>query len=503
MAAAVNDLVTKFSFVGSLKPQENFNSNLKASLGLLGGLAVGIVSATTLFAAWTTSVTESIDPMVQLSRETDVTIASIQELGFAASQNGSSLDAVQSSIRELTKRAGEFARTGAGPAAEAFLQLGISVRDSAGNMKTADVIMTDLSGTLQSFNKAEQADILDKLGIDPSMIQLLNQSSKAMNELREKARALGTITKEQADAAASLNDSNTTLKFGMQALQNQIATGFAPVMQGITESTIDFLIANKDLIKNGINALGKGLIVAMGFVKRMTPVVLGVAAAFGIWKIANIGVAATLGLIFAPAVLIAAGIAAIALVVDDLIVAFNGGNSVIRDFIMQWTGFDIVPALKAGVEMIKKFSSAVVADFIRIRDLLFGVFSGIGDIWAGDFSSGFGKLKDSLFGFIKLLKGTFIGAFSFIADQFSQLIPGFVSDLFKDESLAQASGFSGGRNGAVNNGVTNNSQSTANINQTNSISVYSSSPEQAGQAVYSYQNRQLKETRSYYNRGGL
>lgn len=501
--AAVNDLITKFSFVGSLKPQESFNSNLKVSLGLLGGLAVGISSATTLFVAWTTSVTEAIDPMVQLSRETDVTIAAIQELGFVASQNGSSLDAVKSSISELTKRAGEFARTGGGSASEAFLQLGISVVDASGKMKTADRIMNDVRKSMQGFNKAEQADLLDKLGIDKSMIQLMNQSGEAIDALREKARALGTITKEQADAAASLNDSNTTLKFGIQSLQNQIATGFAPVMQSITEGTIDFLMANKDLIKNGINALGKGLIVAMGFVKRMTPVVLGVAAAFGIWQIANIGVAATLGLIFAPAVLIAAGIAGIALVVDDLIVAFNGGNSVIRDFIMQWTGFDIVPSLKAGVEMIKKLFSDAVDDFIKIRDLVFGIFDGIGDIWAGDFSRGFGKLADSLFGFIKLLKDSFLGAFSFIADHFSKLIPGFIGDLFEDESTTQTTGFSGGRNGAVNNGVTNNSQSTANVNQTNSINVYSSSPEQAGQAVYSYQNRQLKETRSYYNRGGL
>jgi len=125
MAAEINELLTKFSFVGSLKPLEGFNKNLKSSLKLLAGMSTAIVGAAAGFAAWTSSVTAAIDPMVQLSRETGASIASIQELGFAASQNGSSLEAVQSSIKELTKRAGEFARTGGGPAAESFMQLGV------------------------------------------------------------------------------------------------------------------------------------------------------------------------------------------------------------------------------------------------------------------------------------------------------------------------------------------------------------------------------------------
>ena len=112
--SAINEIVTRFSFVGSLDPQTSFNQNLGSSIKLLAGVSTAIVGAAAGFTAWTISVTETIDPMVQLARETDVTIAKQQELGFAASQNGSSLNAVQSSISELTKRAGEFARTGGG-----------------------------------------------------------------------------------------------------------------------------------------------------------------------------------------------------------------------------------------------------------------------------------------------------------------------------------------------------------------------------------------------------
>lgn len=500
--AAVNDLVTKFSFVGSLKPQESFNKNLGASVGLIAGVSTAIVGATGAFIAWTTSVSEAIDPMVQLSRETDVSVDAIQELGYAASQNGSDIDAVMSSIKELTKRSGEFARTGGGSASEAFLQLGVNVRDANGKLKTADKLMMDVSRSMQSYSKAEQADLLDKLGINSSMIQLLNQSGDAIDSLRNKAQALGTITKEQADAAASLNDSNTTLKFGLQGLQNQIATGMAPVLKEITEGTIDFLIANKDLIKNGIKSLGKGLIAITGFIKRMTPVVLIVAAAFGIWQIANFGVAASLALIFSPIVLITAGIIGIALVIDDLIVAFNGGNSVIAEFISQWLGFDIVPALRAAVAGVIAFSKEIFKVFIAVKDLVTGVFSGIGDIWRGDFTKGLGKMSDALSGYLIFLKNSFIDAFGFIANAFADLIPGFVTDLFSD-APEPADGFRGGNNGAVNNGVSNQSNQTVNINQSSNANVYTTDSEAAGKSVYNYQAQQHKETKQYYNRGGM
>ncbi|VFS74620.1 Uncharacterised protein [Kluyvera cryocrescens] len=40
--AIVNELITKFGFVGNLAPQEAFNANLKASIGLLATMGAAI-----------------------------------------------------------------------------------------------------------------------------------------------------------------------------------------------------------------------------------------------------------------------------------------------------------------------------------------------------------------------------------------------------------------------------------------------------------------------------
>lgn len=478
--SVVNEMITKFSFVGSLKPQESFNQNLKSSIKLLGGFALGVKGAVGLMHAWTLSVTEAIDPMVQLSRETDVAVGWMQEMGYAASQNGSGLDQVMSSTRELNKRLGEFVRTGGGPASETLLQLGINARDSNGQVKNAGQVIDELGGRLRRFSRGEQADILDKLGIDPSLIQLLNQSGEAIDSLREKARALGTITKEQADAAASLNDSNTTLRFGFTALQNQIAVGLAPVIQQATEGFIEFLMAHKDLIRDGIKALSESIIALGGFIDRMTPIVLTAAAAFGMWKVASVGLGTVLGAIFSPVYLITGAIVGVALAVDDLVVAFRGGNSVIREFILDWTGFDITPALQKSVAAVKEFISTAIEQF----KMLFSLISdfNFSEIWERMYQS-------------------FINVFSKIYDSLLS-----IGDFFKLEnfSLPDLNPFDSSVDNAVDR-VSGGSvlSSSATVSQTNDIKIYTSDPVSAGKAVSDYSERKLKETRQYFNRGGM
>jgi len=80
--------------------------------------------------------------------------------------------------------------------------------------------------------------------------------------------------------------------------------------------------------------------------KRLAPFILTAGAAFTIATIGTSGFAAALGFLISPAVLITAGILAIALVLDDLIVAFQGGNSLIANFFKEFFGWDIQPILQ-------------------------------------------------------------------------------------------------------------------------------------------------------------
>lgn len=503
--AVVSELVSKFSFIGSLTPQKEFNSNLKLSIGLLAGAGAGLAAAAGGFFAWTSSVLDTIDPLAQLNRETGVAVESIQALGFAASVNGSSTEALTGTFREMSKRLGEFVQTGGGPAKEIIEKLGISVRDAEGNVRSADDVFLGLSDTLQGLSRAEQANVLDKLGIDQSLIQLVSLSADEVGKLTDRARSLGIVTQEQADSAAAFNDSLTTLKFGLSGIQNAVAVGFAPALTRLTERFIGFLEVNKDLIQNGLTWLGEVLEATIGFVERIAPVVLTAAAAFGVWWLATGGLVAIMGVLLSPVVLIGLGIAALLLIVEDLIVAFNGGESAIRKFFLEFLGFDIVPIMQGIVDafmwMIDTVSGLLAPWFASIG----GLFSAVIKVFKGDFA---GALDD--------LKLAFSAFGDFVLGIISGLLPDWVLQYLGSDqpppgqgSLPSGSGQDRldvpmlSPNDAVALGMPGNtSNTTSNIEQQVQINVSSSDPKQAGAAVNDALQEQLKNAKTQANRGG-
>ena len=489
--AVVSELVSKFSFIGSLTPQKEFNANLKLSVGLLAGAAAGIAAAAGGMFAFVSSQTQAADALTDFNAETGIAVERAQELGFAAMMTGSSAEAMTASLAGLSKVAGDASR-GLGRGRKAFDELGISVTDAAGNVKTADVLFNELRESFARLGTSAgaQKSIIASLGLDPSTLQLLNATSEEVDVLIEKAQALGVVTHEQAEAAAAFQDSLGIAQFGVSALGQQIAISLAPAMHGITDRFVDFLIANKDLIRDGLTWLGEVLVSTVGFIERMAPVALAAAAAFVAWQLATGGLVAILGVLLSPVVLITAGIVALLLIVDDLIVAFNGGQSVIRDFFLEFLGFDIVPIMQGIVDaflwMIDTVSGLLEPWFAALG----GLFSAVINVFKGNFT---GALDD--------LKLAFAAFGDFVLGIVSGLLPDWVLQ-YLDGGQESAPGLSPNDAITIGGGGVSNSNSTSNIDQQNQITVYSSDPKQAGAAVNDALQEQLRNAKTQANRGG-
>lgn len=435
--AIVNELITKFGFIGNLAPQETFNANLKASIGLLAGLGAAIAGSAAGVAGWVTSVSQSIDPLVQFSRETGVAIETVQSLGYAASVNGSSVDALQASLGEMTKRVGEFVSTGEGEAKDVAERLGLQFKDMNGQVKNSDVIFRELADKLHGMSQAEKFSVLDKMGIDRSMVQLLSMTGEEISSLQNKAEALGVVTQDQADQFAAYNDSLTTLGKGFDGIKFQVAVGFVPVLKDLVDGFTDFLIANKDLIKNGLAHFGEIIFSVMGMIRRFLPIIGLITTGFVAWKIAAIGLRTVLATIFSPVVLITAAIIAVVLVIDDLLTAMEGGQSVIADFFKDNWGIDIVPALKEAKASLMAFINYAIGVFKPLADAIASMFRMVWHLITGAFTGDFQdamkdaqNIFDSLIAFITgafgvvgdAIKYVFGDAGSFVVDVFTTAI---------------------------------------------------------------------------------
>jgi hypothetical protein len=497
--ATVTELVTKFSFQGSSAPLSKYNATLGKGIGLLAGFATTTAAATAAFAKWTSGVLAAEQPLINLSSQTGIAVETIQELGYVASVSNSSIGAMNSTLEGLSEKIGEAAQKGS----EDFSRLGISVRDANGNIKNANTLLLEVGQRFRQLNlsMSEQQSFAEALGIDPSLLTLLNRSSSEIRNLRAEARELGILTKEQTEQAMEYNDSMTRMNTVMDSVRRLAAVGLAPQMEELTKRFTTLIKENKDWVIDGIQASSKGLMNLMDAFKRLAPFMAVLIASFVTAKVATLGFSGALGVLFSPAVLIAAGIAGILLVLDDLIVAFRGGKSVIRDFFLEFFNFDIQPVLVGIVDGFMQLFETLKGLANGWLAALGGIFSGIGSILKGNFMQGLDDLNEAYFIWIDSLaeafKDMFGGVFDWLRDKISGLIPDWLVDFIRiDVALPDPSMRPGGGN-QVSNQTSNRTE--VNVQQ----NIRTNDPERAGRVAADSLQRQLEDTQTQTNRGGM
>lgn len=398
MAVITNDIVTRFAFQGSIAPLSQFNASLGGSLKLLAGMTAGLVGVAGATTAWVTSITKGNDKLIQLSRNTGVAIETIGELGFAASVTGSSTEALEGSIGSLSQKIGEAATRGS----EDFARIGISVRDAAGNVKSADQVLLEFGKKTRGLSREQKLDFASKLGIDQSLIQLLSKSSGEIDTLRKEAIKLGRVNTEQADKMAAYNDSVTRFKAGLDGLKNQIAIGLIPVITNVAGKIADF-VEGLDFSAIGAS-FKKGFDVVFQAIKDLAPFALAFVGHLALMKLSAIGFTGVLaGLklalghvvvfgiravammtaLLSPVVLATAAVVAIGLAIQDVMTAFRGGESVIAGWYESLFQRDLVADLTAAFEIMKGAVEVILTPLKAMWDLVSNIAGGIAGFAAG------------------------------------------------------------------------------------------------------------------------
>ncbi len=371
--ATATELVTKFVFQGSTQPLTNFNNSLTDTISIAKTSALALAGAGAGMFAFVSSQIDAIDVLADLSNETGVAIENIQKLGYVAQLSGSSAEAIQGTISALTTKIGLASRGGENEVkklSKEFNQLGISVKDSQGGLKTADTLLFDIQ---ESFSKMdlsvqEKSAFLTRLGIDKSAIQMLSLTTEEMTKLTKEAETFGIVTQAQAEQAQSVNDNLDRMKMATSSVSKQIAISFAPQMLSITDGFMKFLGANQKLIANGLAKVFDIIGSVIGaIVNTITTIFKVIDVMFGWENVLTVLSVAWLilnrAMLMNPIALIVAGIVAVILIIDDLVTAFEGGQSAIRDFFLEWFGWDILPSLKAFVAGFMESASWIKEEY--------------------------------------------------------------------------------------------------------------------------------------------
>lgn len=359
----------------------------------IGSIGTAFAGATAAIGAFVDSNLTALDEIYQLQNVTGVAADKIYEWGKVAEVNGSSSEAAQASIEGLSKVIGE-ASLGLGKGAKAFEQYGLTVKkwaknESTGKMelqtKNAIDVMEDLRQKMRGMAEQEQIAMLSKLGIDKTMIQTLRLSNAEMDEAQHLAKALslGVGNPENAEAAAKFKDALTLLQQVIKGVGEYISVKLAPHLTDIMDMFKEWYVLNNHLVQTSLENITQILGNVLKFIfKTIRAIDRILQATIGwdgaLWTIIGtlaILKRATIGAFLAnPVTKMAAGILAIILLVEDLIVYMKGGKSY---FGKAWEPLAAtVRTVSKYLQAIKPLFNAVVEAVKPMLPYLAGIVAG-------------------------------------------------------------------------------------------------------------------------------
>ncbi|BBE09613.1 Tail tape measure protein TP901 core region [Mycoavidus cysteinexigens] len=350
----VDEFLFKLGVVADLKQARHFRQTLSdvARTASIATTAVGALAGglTAFFA----KALNGLNTLNQAARETGVSAEYLQQLGFAAAQNGASLEAATASVRGLSKVIGEAA-DGIGRGARAFEHYGLSAKNANGSIKSVTQMMGELQEKMQRLSDPQRSAFLQKMGIDAAMLQTLRLSKAELHELMQEAQDLGIATQEQADRASAWGDAMMRISWVFKSLRTQIALGLAPQLLLLADRFKAFLLRHKELIRDGLRrfidilfAAVQALVHTGSAMDRVIRHTIGWKAA--LWALVGVLAwvkrATMAAFVVNPVAWLAAAIAGLIVLIDDLMTHLRGGEASLARF-WDWLGNGINYAQEA------------------------------------------------------------------------------------------------------------------------------------------------------------
>lgn len=365
---------TEKSAKGATKASDSAGKQF-ASMGMKAFGAIGGIMAIT---GAISSVIESagrIDALAKFSDSIGESIENVDAWSGAAVRAGGSADAFQGSIKSLNEKMIDASVKGQNEITPFFNQLGISIVDTNGKVKSTLDILPELADSFSGLTKQQSLGLGQKLGLDPGTIALLQQGNGEIDKLIERQKKLGLASEEAAAISAEFNDIMADFKQVSRASAQSLLITFMPAVTWVVEKLVDFSMwarENKPIVY-GFFA---------GLAAVAVPALISLAAA-GWAAIAPLLVAA------APFIAVAAAVgalgAAIGLVVEDIFAFMDGQDSLIGEISKKWPIVGeivkfVVNDIKAMFAILKEIASFMVDLFLNPQKALQKLSAGINKV---------------------------------------------------------------------------------------------------------------------------
>jgi hypothetical protein len=225
---------TKAAFASVKGGLASIGSSAVALTGMLGSIFVGL--SVVGFVGKVKQAVNAMDAVAKSAQKAGTSTENLSALNFAAGQSG---------VKDMTKSlvalvdSLDKAKSGTGPAAEAFKALRIDPAQFTDSSDALDAIAERFAAMPNGVNKSALAIDLFGKKIGPELIPLLNQGRDGIQALKDEAAALGVVVGgDAARAAEQFNDNLDKLKKTADGLGFEVADDILPGLNQITKAMV-------------------------------------------------------------------------------------------------------------------------------------------------------------------------------------------------------------------------------------------------------------------------
>lgn len=254
-ADVIKDFLISLGFQVDESGAKKFDATIANTSLQAVKLGVAVEAAALSVVAFTAKIASGLDNLYWMSQRTGATVAGIQQIGYAVSQLGGTVDGARSSLEGLA----QFVRNN--PGAEGFLnRLGVQTRDAKGNMRDMASVFTSVGQRLSQMPYYRANQYAQMLGIDENTLMAMRRGVGQFSaQYTQMAKAIGY----NADVAAvSSNRFMTSLRdFGQMAgmardkIGSDLAGGLAGSIDTLRRQSIDNFPKIENALTGGIKLI--------------------------------------------------------------------------------------------------------------------------------------------------------------------------------------------------------------------------------------------------------
>ena len=216
-----------------------------AAAAAVGAAVVGAMTAAgTALVNATVDTAHLADEIMTLSSVTGLSTDTIQELNYAAELLDVDTQTVTGSMTKLL-RTMSSAADGSESAMEKFTDLGISIYDAEGNIRSTEDVFWDAIDVLGQFESETERDMasMDLFGKSARELNpLIEAGSDSFRQLADEAAAVGYVLDgETLDAFGALDDNMVRMTNTAQAMEQSFGQVLLPLLTDMSGDAVDLM----------------------------------------------------------------------------------------------------------------------------------------------------------------------------------------------------------------------------------------------------------------------